>query len=179
MTSWAFLDLETTGASARGDRITEIGLIRVDNGVEVDQWSQLVNPGMPIPSRIQHLTGITNRMVAGAPAFADIAAALLERARMHEFHPLPGYTHLQRAMPSSVGMFFGAHAQALIDNLFLIDAAFRLADACPLGSGASYGVGLPLDRAFAASLLGFSRSGGIAMADANSRGKVETAEAAK
>ena len=79
MTSWAFLDLETTGASARGDRITEIGLIRVDNGVEVDQWSQLVNPGMPIPSRIQHLTGITNRMVASAPAFADIAAALLER----------------------------------------------------------------------------------------------------
>lgn len=79
MTSWAFLDLETTGASARSDRITEVALIRVDNGVEVDEWSQLVNPGMPIPSQIQHLTGITNRMVADAPPFAGIAAALLER----------------------------------------------------------------------------------------------------
>ena len=79
MTSWAFLDLETTGTSARGDRITEVALIRIDNGVQVDEWSQLVNPGIPIPSRIQHLTGITNRMVADAPAFANIATALLER----------------------------------------------------------------------------------------------------
>ncbi len=103
------------------------------------------------------------------------AAALLERAQRHEFHPLPGYTHQQRAMPSSVGMFFAAHAQALVDDLILLDAAFQLADSCPLGSGASYGVGLPLDRAFSAGLLGFARSGGVAMADANSRGKVETA----
>jgi argininosuccinate lyase len=102
-------------------------------------------------------------------------AALLERAQTHEFHPLPGYTHLQRGMPSSVGMFFAAHAQALLDNLFILDATFRLVDACPLGSGASYGVGLPLDREFSAKLLGFSRWGGVAMADANSRGKVETA----
>jgi argininosuccinate lyase len=103
------------------------------------------------------------------------AAALLERAVQHEFHPLPGYTHLQRAMPSSVGMFFGAHAQSLIDDVILLDAAFHFCDTCPLGSGASYGVGLPLDRAYVASLLGFARSGGIAMADANARGKVETA----
>ncbi len=106
---------------------------------------------------------------------AATAAALLERAQTHEFHPLPGYTHLQRAMPSSVGMFFAAHAQALLDDLILLDAAYQLADACPLGSGASYGVGLPLDRAYAATLLGFARSGGVAMADANGRGKVETA----
>ena len=100
--------------------------------------------------------------------------ALLERARTHEFHPLPGYTHLQRGMPSSVGMFFAGHAQALLDNLFTLDAAYRLVDACPLGSGASYGVGLPLDREYSAKLLGFGRWGGVAMADANSRGKVET-----
>lgn len=102
------------------------------------------------------------------------AAALLERARTHEFHPLPGYTHLQRGMPSSVGLFFAAHAQALLDNLIVIEAAYKLADSCPLGSGASYGVGLPLDREYAAKLLGFARFGGVAMADANSRGKVET-----
>ncbi len=100
--------------------------------------------------------------------------ALLERAQTHEFHPFPGYTHLQRGMPSSLGMFFSAHAQALLDNLIMLDAAYQLVDACPLGSGASYGVGLPLDREYAAKLLGFDRWGGVAMADANSRGKVDT-----
>ena len=116
----------------------------------------------------QELAGI-------ALAVCAAATTLLERATTYEFHPLPGYTHLQRAMPSSVGMFFGAHAQGLVDNLILIEAAYQFSDSCPLGSGASYGVGLPLDRAYAASLLGFARFGGIAMADANSRGKVETA----
>ena len=103
------------------------------------------------------------------------ALALATQAQAYEFHPLPGYTHLQRGMPSSVGMFFGAYAQALVDDLILLDAAWQLADACPLGSGASYGVGLPLDRALTARLLGFAKGGRISMADANSRGKVETA----
>ena len=103
------------------------------------------------------------------------AAALLSQAQRHEFTPLPGYTHLQRGMPSSCGQFFGAHAGALLDNLILLDAAHRLIDVNPLGSGASYGVGLPLDRACTASLLGFDRPGNIAMQDANSRGKAETA----
>ena len=79
MNTWAFLDLETTGASARGDRITEVGLIRVEDGVEVDEWSQLLNPGMSIPPEIVRLTGITNQMVLDAPRFAEIAAQLLER----------------------------------------------------------------------------------------------------
>jgi argininosuccinate lyase len=106
---------------------------------------------------------------------AAAADALLKQAKKHEFHPLPGYTHLQRAMPSSVGMFFSAHAQALLDDLILLDAAYALADSCPLGSGAGYGVGLPIDRAYTANLLGFARHGGVALADANARGKVETA----
>jgi argininosuccinate lyase len=101
--------------------------------------------------------------------------ALLAQAGAHQFHPLPGYTHLQRAMPSSVGMFFAAHAQALLDDLILVDAAYQLSDSCPLGSGASYGVGLPLDRSYSALLLGFARHSGVAMADANSRGKCECA----
>ena len=79
MNSWAFLDLETTGASARGDRITEVGLIRVEDGVEIEEWSQLVNPGASIPPDIQRLTGITNAMVARAPRFDEIAPQLLER----------------------------------------------------------------------------------------------------
>ncbi|MBA3685739.1 MAG: argininosuccinate lyase [Planctomycetes bacterium] len=100
---------------------------------------------------------------------------LLAQAVAHQYHPFPGYTHLQRAMPSSLGMFFAGHASALLDDLILIEAAYELADRCPLGSGASYGVGLPLDRAYVADLLGFARHSGIAMADANGRGKVETA----
>ncbi|HAT11299.1 MAG TPA: argininosuccinate lyase [Planctomycetes bacterium] len=102
-------------------------------------------------------------------------AALLGQAKAYEFHPLPGYTHMQRAMPSSVGMFFAAHAQGLLDDLVLIEAAWRFIDSCPLGSGASYGVGLPLDREFAAKQLGFARWGGVTLADANSRGKAESA----
>jgi argininosuccinate lyase len=104
-----------------------------------------------------------------------VIRALCEQAERYEFHPLPGYTHQQRGMPSSVGMFFAAHARALLDDLFLLEAAFTLADSCPLGSGASYGVGLPLDREQTQKLLGFGRGGYPAMADANSRGKVECA----
>jgi DNA polymerase III subunit epsilon len=61
-----FLDLETTGANAATDRITEIGLVEVDAG-QVSRWSTLVNPQQPIPPFIQHLTGINDRMVKDAP----------------------------------------------------------------------------------------------------------------
>ena len=71
-----FLDLETTGASAAQDRITEVGLIEVDGGYFVREWSTLVNPGIPIPPLIQSLTGINDAMVATAPYFGDIAQEL-------------------------------------------------------------------------------------------------------
>lgn len=73
-----FLDLETTGASAGQDRITEVGLIEVDDGYFVREWSTLVNPGIPIPPLIQSLTGINDSMVATAPYFEDIAHELYE-----------------------------------------------------------------------------------------------------
>jgi argininosuccinate lyase len=72
-------------------------------------------------------------------------------------------------------MLFAAHAQGLLDDLVLLEAAFCFIDSCPLGSGASYGVGLPLDREMTARQLGFARWGGVALADANSRGKAESA----
>jgi DNA polymerase III subunit epsilon len=74
-----FLDLETTGATAHFDRITEIGLVEVIKGEEVGEWSSLVNPGMAIPQAIQSLTGITDEMVAKAPDFADLAVDLHRR----------------------------------------------------------------------------------------------------
>lgn len=74
-----YVDLETTGATATHDRITEIGIIEVDHGRLIGEWSTLVNPGMSIPPMIQSLTGITNAMVAHAPAFEDIQREVLQR----------------------------------------------------------------------------------------------------
>ena len=70
---YVLLDLETTGATAHHDRITEVALVRVEHGKEVARWSSLVNPGLPIPPFIERLTGINNRMVADAPPFEEIA----------------------------------------------------------------------------------------------------------
>jgi DNA polymerase-3 subunit epsilon len=74
-----FLDLETTGATAHSDRITEIGLVEVDKGRHIGEWSSLVNPERPIPPLIESLTGITDAMVAKAPIFAELARELYER----------------------------------------------------------------------------------------------------
>lgn len=76
-----FLDLETTGATAHFDRITEIGCVEVTHGRLVGEWSTLINPEMRIPPAIEALTGITSAMVASAPTFASIAASLAERLR--------------------------------------------------------------------------------------------------
>ena len=75
----AFVDLETTGATATRDRITEIGIIEVDEDGSVREWQQLVNPGTRIPPFIEQLTGISNELVAAAPAFADVADETLRR----------------------------------------------------------------------------------------------------
>ena len=77
-TRLAFIDLETTGANPVLDRITEIGLIEIVDGVAT-RWSTLVNPERAIPEFIQRLTGIRNEMVAGAPTFAQVAGELRER----------------------------------------------------------------------------------------------------
>jgi DNA polymerase III subunit epsilon len=75
----AIVDLETTGGQPAWDRITEIGVIEIDGFEVSSEWSTLVNPGAAIPAPIQALTGITTEMVAAAPSFADLAAALYER----------------------------------------------------------------------------------------------------
>lgn len=75
----AFVDLETTGATATIDRITEIGIVEVDADGTVREWQQLVNPGMRIPPFIEQLTGISNAMVANAPPFAEVAGEALRR----------------------------------------------------------------------------------------------------
>ncbi len=76
-----FVDLETTGGNAARHRITEIGIVRVQKGEAVEEWSSLVNPECPIPAYIERFTGISNEMVAQAPRFADIAPLVLEKLR--------------------------------------------------------------------------------------------------
>ena len=74
----AFVDLETTGMTAGDDRVTEVGIVRVEGG-HATEWSSLVNPGCGIPGAIQALTGITNAMVANAPTFERIAGEVAQR----------------------------------------------------------------------------------------------------
>ena len=81
----AFVDLETTGTVSRGDRITEIGIVRVAGGEFADEWSTLVNPERSIPEEIRALTGITNEMVRGAPTFSEIRHEVLDRLGGHVF----------------------------------------------------------------------------------------------
>ncbi|WP_166257840.1 exonuclease domain-containing protein [Marinobacter salicampi] len=78
-TTFAFLDLETTGGSAERDRITEIGIRFWRNGQQLGEWQQLLDPQMRISPFIQNLTGITNEMVAGKPVFAEVADELREK----------------------------------------------------------------------------------------------------
>lgn len=75
---YVLLDLETTGATPTQDRITEIGLIRYENGIEVGRWNTLINPEVSISPFIQRLTGITQDMVDHAPTFAQVCETLLQ-----------------------------------------------------------------------------------------------------
>lgn len=83
-TPFIFVDLETTGANAQRDRITEVGIVEWD-GSTAREWSSLVNPQVRIPPFIQQLTGIDDAMVADAPLFADLAEGLFERLKGRVF----------------------------------------------------------------------------------------------
>lgn len=90
---------------------------------------------------------------------------------------MPGYTHLQVAMPSSFGLWFGAYAETLVDDMQLIVAAYNIANQNPLGSAAGYGSSFPLDRQITTRLLGFADMHYNVVAAQMSRGKTERAVA--
>ncbi len=98
---------------------------------------------------------------------------LLELAEKNKDVMLPGYTHLQIAMPSSFGLWFSAYAESFIDDLYLLDAAFKVVDQNPLGSAAGYGSSFPIDRGYTTQLLGFSDLKYNVVAAQMSRGKSE------
>jgi len=104
---------------------------------------------------------------------AELVGAVLAFAKRHEKVPMVGRTHMQPAMPSSVGLWAAAHAESLLDDCALLVNAYELNDQCPLGSAASYGVPLAIDRELTADLLGFSRPTQTTLYANNARGKLE------
>ena len=104
-----------------------------------------------------------------------ISLVTLQRAELEALLPLPGYTHMQRAMVSSLGMWWGAWAEGFIDNALRAQQAIEFIDANPLGSASGFGVNLNLDRKFCTQQLGFDRTQQIATYAQLSRGKYEIA----
>jgi len=81
---------------------------------------------------------------------------LISKSEEHKNNLLPGYTHLQLAMPSSFGLWFGAYAESLVDDTITLQSAYRIVNKNPLGSAAGYGSSFPLNRTLTTQLLGFS-----------------------
>ncbi len=100
---------------------------------------------------------------------------LIAKADEHKEVLLPGYTHLQVAMPSSFGLWFSAYAESLIDDIYLLKAAFKIANQNPLGSAAGYGSSFAIDRTLTTELLGFETLKYNVVAAQMSRGKTEKA----
>lgn len=98
---------------------------------------------------------------------------LLELSEKHKDVLIPGYTHMQVAMPSSFGLWFGAYAESFIDDIHQLNAAYKIADQNPLGSAAGYGSSLPLDRKMTTEQLNFSTLKYNSVSAQMSRGRLE------
>jgi argininosuccinate lyase len=106
---------------------------------------------------------------------ANLARVFLDLANQHEASPLPGYTHLRRAMPSTWGQWGAAFAEGLVEDLEALPGLWQRLDRCPLGAAAGFGVPLNLDRARTAELLAFSKVQNSPIDVMNSRGRHELA----
>lgn len=98
---------------------------------------------------------------------------LINQSEMYKMHLMPGYTHLQLAMPSSFGLWFGAYAESLVDDMEMMAAAFAVVNKNPLGSGAGYGSSFPLNRSRTTELLHFATLHHNAVYAQMARGKTE------
>lgn len=112
------------------------------------------------------LAGISEQM-------ESLFGLLLDKAEANRDILLPGYTHLQMAMPSSFGLWFSAYAESLADDLLMLKAAYDTVNTNPLGSGAGYGSSVPLDRIMTTRLLGFDNLAYNSVYAQMQRGKME------
>jgi argininosuccinate lyase len=104
----------------------------------------------------------------------QLAKTIIETAKKYEFMPMPGFTHMQKAMPTTVGTWYGAIAESLLDDIKILDAINHLVvDQNPLGSGAGYGSPFDFDRDELSKDLGFARTQKNVIYCQNSRGRIE------
>ncbi|MEI6971363.1 MAG: argininosuccinate lyase [bacterium] len=114
------------------------------------------------------------QLTACADEAVTLALVLVDFAFRNRHVPMVGRTHMQPAMPSSVGLWASAYAESLLDDASLLMSIYEQNDRCPLGSAAGYGVPLQIDRQLTASLLGFSGPVHNVLHAGNTRGKMES-----
>jgi argininosuccinate lyase len=116
---------------------------------------------------------LREQVLAVKEEVAQLFELLIQSSERYKDKLLPGYTHLQIAMPSSFGLWFGAYAESLVDDLEVLSAAYQVANKNPLGSGAGYGSSFPLDREMTTKLLHFGGINVNSVYAQMSRGKTE------
>ncbi len=112
-------------------------------------------------------------IIALQKSVEELFATLMQKAEEWKDVLMPGYTHQQVAMPSSFGMWLSAYAEALADDMLMLNAAYKLVNTNPLGSGAGYGSSVPLNRTMTTKLLGFEDLAYNSMYAQMQRGKTE------
>lgn len=146
-----------------GDFVIEDGIEDVHSQVELMLTRKLGDMGKKIHSgrsrNDQVLVDLKlftrDKIREVAEAVRDFFAELQQQSERYKNVLMPGYTHLQVAMPSSFGLWFGAYAESLADDMLLLEAAYRMTNRNPLGSAAGYGSSFPLNRTMTTELLGF------------------------
>ncbi len=169
----------------RGEFVIEPGVEDVHSQVEFMLTARLGDTGKKIHSgrsrNDQVLVDLKLFMRSELKLTAESVKHLFDRlqelSEMHKDKLMPGYTHLQVAMPSSFGLWFGAYAENLVDDMQMLVAAYNVANQNPLGSAAGYGSSFPLDREMTTRLLGFETMHYNVVAAQMSRGKTERAAA--
>lgn len=169
----------------RGEFRIEDGVEDVHSQVEFMLTSRLGDTGKKIHSgrsrNDQVLVDLKLFMRSELKLTAESVRHLFDRlqelSELHKDKLMPGYTHLQVAMPSSFGLWFGAYAESLVDDMQMLVAAYNVANQNPLGSAAGYGSSFPLDREMTTRLLGFETMHYNVVAAQMSRGKTERAAA--
>lgn len=167
----------------RGEFTIEDGVEDVHSQVEFMLTARLGDIGKKIHSgRSRNDQVLVDLKLFMRDKLRDIASAtgrlfdtLISLSDKHRDVLMPGYTHLQVAMPSSFGLWFGAYAESLADDMQMLLAAYNVANQNPLGSAAGYGSSFPLDREMTTRLLGFADLHYNVVAAQMSRGKTERA----
>ena len=165
----------------RGEFVIEEGIEDVHSQVELMLTRKLGDIGKKIHSgRSRNDQVLVDLKLFIRRQLKDIASDVMElfkelqsQSERYKNVLMPGYTHLQVAMPSSFGLWFGAYAESLVDDMMFLQAAFRMTNRNPLGSAAGYGSSFPLNRTMTTELLGFDSMNYNVVYAQMGRGKTE------